>query len=196
MQFQLTRRLNYRFAAMMLCGSLLLLALSEPASAQDGHPYLEIFGGASYLPADGQDFPRKNSFGFQTSIAANLNSWFGILGDFGGQYRHVSDLGPNFPGVTADTSVYEYLVGPRFTKRSERVNLFVHALVGGASGRTNLRGFADSLFTLAGGGGFDINVSRRIAIRPVQLDFIGSFVDMLEDNIRFGAGIVIRIGDN
>ena len=88
------------------------------------------------------------------------------------------------------------MVGPRFTKRTERVNLFVHALFGGASGRVNLPGFADSEIALGGGGGFDINVNRRLAIRPLQVDYIGSFVDMLENNIRIGAGVVNKLGGN
>ena len=107
--------------------------------------------------------------------------WFGVLGDFGGQYGNGS-------------TVHEFLVGPRFTKRTERVNVFVHALVGGADGRTTQRGFLDRGLTFGGGGGFDIQVTRRIAIRPLQLDYIGSFVDILEDNIRLGSGIVIRLG--
>jgi hypothetical protein len=162
---------------------LLFLLPLQPALAQESYPRIEIFGGGSYLPSDSMDFPRKNSFGFQTSLSGNVNRWFGVLGDFGGQYSNGS-------------TVYEYLVGPRFTKRTERINVFVHALVGGAHGRTTQRGFSDKGLTLGGGGGFDIRVTRRIAIRPFQLDYIGSFVDILEENLRLGSGIVIRLGGN
>lgn len=160
---------------------LMFLMPMRSALAQERYPGVELFGGASYLPADRKDFPRKNSVGFQTSLSGNVNRWFGVGGDFGGQYSHGS-------------TVHEYLVGPRFTKRGKRVNVFVHALIGGAEGRTNLRGFSDREFTFAGGGGFDIHITRRIAIRPLQLDYIGSFVDILENNIRVGSGLVLRLG--
>jgi hypothetical protein len=140
------------------------------------------------------DFPRKESPGFQTSLTANLNRWFGITGDFGGQYSNAANLGPNFNNSSARTAVYEYLVGPRFTTRTNRVNVFVHALAGGATGRTNLSGFSNTGFALAGGGGFDIHLGRRIAIRPVQVDYLGSFADILETNVRLGAGVVIKLG--
>lgn len=181
---------------MVLLRPLMFLALSQTGSAQDSYPRVEIFGGASYLPADRLDFPRDNSVGFQAGISGNLTRRFGIFVDFGGQFSRNASLGPNFPGAAADASVYEFMAGPRFTERTGRMNLFVHALVGGASGRTNLRGLADSKFAFGGGGGLDIHVSCRIAIRPLQLDYIGSFVDIVEDNIRAGAGIVIRLGRN
>jgi hypothetical protein len=165
-----------------------------PLFAQDDYPKAEIFGGFSYLPANGMDFPRKNSFGFQASVTGNITRSFGIVGDFGGQYRKASNLGPGYPGVTANTSVYEYLAGPRFAARAERVTVFVHALVGGAAGRTSLSGFSDSQFAFGGGGGVDINLNRYIAIRAIQIDYIGSFVDIVEHNARLGFGIVIKLG--
>ena len=171
-----------------------LLAVAQLTWAQDSYPRAEIFGGGSFIPGNGMDFPRKDSAGFQASLSANVNRWFGITGDFGGQYSNAPDLGPNFNNASAHTSVYEYLVGPRFTKRTERVNVFAHALVGGATGRTNLSGFSNSGFALGGGGGLDIHLSSRIAIRPLQVDYLGSFADILETNVRIGGGVVIKLG--
>ena len=174
---------------------IVLLATAQFTWAQDSYPRAEIFGGGSFIPANGMDFPRKDSAGFQASITANLNRWFGITGDFGGQYSNAPDLGPNYNHASAHTSVYEYLVGPRFTKRTERVNVFAHALVGGAAGRTNLSGFSNSGFALGGGGGFDIHLTSRIALRPLQVDYLGSFADMMESNVRIGGGVVIKLGN-
>lgn len=173
---------------------LLLLAVIPPASAQDRYPKAEIFGGFSYLPAGRADFPRRDSVGFQMSLCGNLTRWFGIVADLGGQYNKSSGLGPGWPGTTANTSVYEYLVGPRFAVRRQKFNFFSHALVGRASGHTSLVGFSDSSSAFAGGGGLDLNVSDRLALRLVQLDYIGSFADILEDNIRLGFGVVIKLG--
>jgi hypothetical protein len=207
-----------RFA--ILLGIVLLLAMTQPVLAQNNYPRAEIFGGFSYLPAGRADFPRKDSGGFQASFTGNITRGFGIVADFGGQYRKVSDLWPGngYPGITVNTSVHEYLVGPRFAVRRKKFTLFFHGLVGGAAGHSELAdfassqsapgdqnwdresaarylaGFSDSLFTFGGGGGLDINLGERIAIRVIQLDYIGSFVDILEDNARLGFGIVIKLG--
>ena len=174
-------------------GLVLLVARTQPVFAQDSYRRAEIFGGFSILPADGDDFPRRTSFGFQTSFKGNLTRAFGIVADFGGQYRTVSNLGPGFPGVVAKTSVYQYLAGPSFTARREGFDLFAHGLVGGARGRSGIGGFSDSGLTLGGGGGVDVRVGDRTAVR-VQVDYLGSFVDILEDNIRVGLGVAIKFG--
>jgi len=175
-------------------GIILFVSITQPVFAQVDFPRAEIFGGFSYLPAGKADFPRENSFGFQFSVNGNLNRWFGIVADFGGQYRKVSDLGLNFPGITANTSVYEYLAGPRFSVRRKDYTVFFHALAGQAKGNSGLAGFSDSGFTLGGGGGLDINLGDRIAIRAIQLDYLGSFVEILEDNARLGFGLVVKFG--
>ena len=118
---------------------------------------------------------------------------FGIVADFGGQYRTASNLGSGFPGVVAKTSVYQYLAGPSFTARREQFEGFAHGLVGGARGQSGISGFSDSGLTLGGGGGVDVRVGDRTAVRA-QIDYLGSFVDILEDNIRVGLGIAIRFG--
>ena len=174
-------------------GLVLLVGTTQPVFAQERYPRAEIFGGFSILPANGDDFPRQTSFGFQTSIRGNLTRAFGIVADFGGQYRTASNLGPGFPGVVAKTSVYQYLVGPSFTASREQFDVFAHGLVGGARGQSGISGFSDSGLMLGGGGGVDVRVGDRTAVRA-QIDYLGSFVDILEDNIRIGFGVAIRFG--
>ena len=177
----------------IILGLLVWASTTAPAFAQADYPPVEVFGGFSILPADGDDFPRETSFGFQASIRGNFSRAFGILADFGGQYRTVSNLGPGFPGVVAKTSVYQYLAGPSFTARRERFDAFAHGLVGGARGRSGIGGFSDSGLTLGGGGGVDIRLNDCSAFRA-QVDYLGSFVDILEDNVRVGLGVAIRFG--
>jgi hypothetical protein len=43
------------------------------------------------------------------------------------------------------------------------------------------------------GGGVDVRVGDRTAVRA-QVDYLGSFVDTLEDNIRVALGVAIRFG--
>ena len=181
-------------AIRLFFAALFLLAEAQPVLAQNSHPTAEIFGGFSYLPAGTADFPRKDSFGFQASVCGNISRWFGVVADLGGQYSKNRNLGPNWPGVTASTSVYEYMVGPRFAVRRQKFNFFSHALVGRANGHSNLVGFSDNSFALAAGGGLDINLGDRLALRVLQLDYVGSFADILEDNVRLGFGVVLKLG--
>jgi hypothetical protein len=172
----------------------LALLAARPASAQNSFQRFEVFGGWSHLPANGEDFPRQNSTGFQAALTVNVNRWFGVAADLGGQYSNASwDRGPGVPTLMADTSVYEYLFGPQFTRRGDRVDVFAHALVGRATGDSGIGGFSESGFTLGGGGGVDIGLTERLAAR-VQFDWLGSFQDMIEDNTRLGIGLVIRFG--
>jgi hypothetical protein len=169
----------------------LLLVISPSAVAQDDLPRWEVFAGFSYLPAGPEDFPRDNSYGVQGSIAGNLTRWFGFVMDVGAQHGS-KDFTQSFIGGTVKTTVYEYLAGPRFSIRTGRANVFAHALVGGASGRTNIGSFSDTELAIGLGGGVDIPLSKRIAIRAIQFDYLGSFAEMLEDNTRVGAGIVFK----
>jgi hypothetical protein len=178
------------FALAIIC------AVARPACAQEPAPAVEVFGGYSLLPANVlYDFPRRTSHGVQGSVAVNLTRSFGIVADAGAQWNTTSDLGPNFAGLTAKTTVWELLVGPRFTRRSRRVDGFVDGWFGTAIGRTNedFRGFADHGVTFGGGAGVDVRVGAATAIR-VQYDLVGSFADIVEGNSRLGAGLVYRIG--
>lgn len=176
---------------------LFLITISagaRPALAQD-YPIVDLFAGYSLLPADSQDFPRATSHGLQAAGTLHLTRWFGVVGDFGVQFSTARDLGPEFAGAVAKTQVREYLVGPRFTSRSAQADVFVHALFGISQGDAGegFSGFSDSGVTFGGGGGVDIHLSRRAALR-VQFDLIGSFADIVEGNSRFAVGGVIRLG--
>jgi hypothetical protein len=175
--------------------TLVLVSLSSSAHAQA--PAVEIFGGYSLLPSNFlTDFPRATSHGLQGSIAVNVTRWFGIVGDAGIQWNTNSDLRPNFAGLTAKTTVREWLVGPRFTRRSDTADVFAGGWFGTSIGSANdeFRGFADSGLTFGGGAGVDVHAGRRVAVRA-QFDLIGSFADIVEGNSRLGVGLVVRLGD-
>jgi hypothetical protein len=173
---------------------LLLPTFLRPAMAQ-GHPSMDVFVGYSILPANGDDFPRQTSHGLQASVTGHLNRWFGVFGDIGAQFNTARNLGPGFEGRVARSTVREYLAGPRFTARSEKVDVFGHGLFGISTGDAgpDFSGFSDSGLTFGGGGGVDVRVTPRIAVRA-QYDLIGSFADIVEGNSRFAAGAVIRVG--
>jgi len=146
------------------------------ASAADDTPKAEVFGGFSVLSVDAQQ-----GFGWQASVAGNLNKNVGILADLGGHYKfHVSS--------------YEYLFGPQFSVRGSRTTVFAHALFGGA----RLQGFdsATTGFAMGFGGGLDVNATRRIGIRVFQLDWIPSRFEGGWQNRtgRIGFGVVFKSG--
>ena len=171
-----------------------LLACSAPARAQTGSaPRVELFGGYSLLPANGEDFPRATSHGVQAGAQWNLSRWFGVFGEVAVQKSTARDLGPGFAGQTAKTTVTQYLWGPRFSVRGEQVNAFVHGLFGTSIGDAGVgfEGFSDDGPTFGFGGGVDVAINRRFAIRG-QFDVLGSFADIVEGNTRMFVGGVFR----
>ena len=180
--------------ACVLLFFLVFLALGLQAQAQEAAP-VELFGGYALLSAGPDDFPRRTSHGFQTSLTANLNRWFGVVGDFGMQFDTTRDVGQGFAGRVAKTSVQEYLVGPRFTARQGGVGVFGHFLVGMARGDagSDFEGFSDSGLMLGGGGGIDVDIAPQVAVRA-QFERLGAFVDIAEVTSRFAVGLVVRLG--
>jgi len=195
--------------------SLVLVCLFS-AKAQD-FPKAEVFGGYSYLRADG-----ANLNGWNASVSGNLNSWFGLVADFSGHYDSASTRSeftfPGFPGippfpgsstiVRSETSAHTFLAGPRFSYRKiEQITPFAHVLLGasrrhvesevdfGVLGRTFFSSNSTA-FAAALGGGLDVALSKNIALRVVQADYLptrsfGSF----RSNGRVSMGLVFRFGN-
>jgi len=182
-----------------------------PAYAQDEYPSVEIFGGYSYLSVDvGADFDddddifdideRESFHGIGVSIAGNISSSFGIVGDFSYNRKDITDV----VGFDSNANVTLFLFGPRFTARGDSVDGFVHALIGGARQRVTVEDFdfdvSETDLALGFGGGVDIKASERFAIRLFQLDYIPIHAeDPFEvdskrwtHNFRFQIGAVFR----
>ena len=161
--------------------------------AQDT-PAAEVFGGFSVLTVSDSNITgsRITPVGWQASISANLNSRFGIVGDFGGEYK---DDATNCPSC----KFHSFLGGVRVGQRMEKATVFAHALYGGT--RISAAGSSsDTNFTMAYGGGVDLNATDRIAIRIIQFDWLpmkfdtGTSSDWLTNSLRFGFGIVFKAG--
>jgi opacity protein-like surface antigen len=164
-------------------GAVLLLSASAYAqsaetvattAASEGHvetPEIEVFGGYSYLRLYGEDHN-----GGQVSVTGNVNNWFGITGDFAGYAAR----GRGEDGGFA-------LGGPKFTYRRGPVTPFMHALFGVAFGGSDAEG------AMALGGGVDARISRRVAIRIAEVDYIAT--TFRSNNFRFSTGIVFRFGE-
>ena len=120
----------------------------------------DVFIGYSLLNGD----TLSHGSGWEAALTGNLNDWFGLKADLGGNYKSVG-------GVSAHE--YNILFGPQLSRRVDRFTVFLHGLLGVAHASANV----GSSSTGAGwviGGGADYNLNSNWAIRPVQLDYHGA----------------------
>jgi hypothetical protein len=127
----------------------------------------------------------------------NLNKVVGLVGDLGGYYN----------GTNSYKS-FSYLFGPRFNMRRSRFTPYVQFLFGGTDARiqgTDAAGvhFSDTQngFTSSAGGGLDIELTRHLSFKPIQLEYVMSQVpqfatnsNSIQNNLRYSAGLVLRLG--
>lgn len=168
---------------------LLFGLLSIPLMAQD-YPKAEIFGGYQYLhlglPAN---LPSQNLNGWNASLTGNFNKWFGVTGDFSGEYKTISRV---------DFRVYTYTFGPTIAYHEGPINPFVHALFGGVHVTGSSSDFVSSAsangFAMYFGGGVDARVAPHIAVRLGQVDLLYYHIqgESQTNSVRFSTGVVFR----
>jgi hypothetical protein len=160
---------------------LAVVLLSQGSLWAQDVPVWEGWGGFSLLSAGGGG-PRFNPVGWQGGAAFNVNDRLALVGDFGGQYKDGDKL-------------HQYLGGVRTGMRRERFSAFAHALYGGT--HSSSTGGSINAFTMAYGGGLDINAGERMAVRVVQFDWLPTRFSggVWENNIiRLGFGVVFKVG--
>lgn len=169
-----------------LCSMCLVFLALVPAMAQE-IPKAEVFGGYSWSGG--------NFHGWNTSVTGNITKRLGIVADFSGHYG--SELGL----VRVDQHAHSFLFGPRISFRGKRLTPFAYSLFGATR-------FAESAvisgqrlsavstgFSLAIGGGLDVKVNERVAIRAFQLDYFRPIVNDEPNNRgRLAFGVVLRLG--
>ena len=97
-----------------------------------------------------------------------------FVADFGGAYGVVGEEHSNpRSGEWMDVSIHSIMVGPKFTLHRGSVSPFVQTLIGVAhiKGSWAHRDYKENDLEVALGGGIDVNLDNRIALRPVQLDY-------------------------
>jgi len=181
-------------SALALITFSIVISLQSPVLAQN----TELFGGASFVRANPHftrsDF-RFNRDTDQIGFDAALTRYFGhrpigITFDVGGSWRSTDP---------ADSSLVTAMAGPTIKARGHRVEPFVHALVGvgrfaAANQQLNFR-FDKSTagWAYAAGGGLDLNVNNRFAIRAFQADYLSTRIAGKNvRNLRAGIGVVLR----
>jgi hypothetical protein len=211
---------------------LFLFSFSIPSFAQEViYPKAEVFGGFSissipgvttFDPTTGLPTSYRKSFmGWQGSASFNLTNRLGIVGDFGGQYASipgVTVLGVTVPSYSMNS--YQFLFGPQLSFRKPRVTRYIHALFGGIKDGIGSLSLTDPVTGLSVttpavsstglgmsfGGGLDINISDRLALRVPQFDWTLRHIagtDILgvtvtgtwsTGQIRIGIGLVVKAG--
>jgi hypothetical protein len=123
----------------------------------------------------------------------------GIVGDVSG--IHAGATSDNNPGLSLVTATF----GPRYTwfLRQDRVKLFGEALGGKAWGIDSMfpapSGVVSSSSSsaLELGGGIDVALSPRIAVRAFQADWLRTALPNattnVQNNLRLGFGLTLRI---
>ena len=116
-------------------------------------------------------------------------------------------------GGTAGLDLVTVVFGPSYTARfGKRISVLGEALAGEAHGLHSVFsygsgvlpslvvGTADSADSLAfqAGGGVDLHVSRRFAVRPIEVEYLRTQLPNggtnVQDNVRIAAGLVATFG--
>jgi hypothetical protein len=135
-----------------------------------------VYGGYQYTHFQ----PSLNTSGWNAGLSANVTNWFGVKVDFGGAYKN----GLKF---------HSYMFGPEFSLRKlHAVRPFAYTLVGAATASGG--GTSTTGFSMAVGGGMDLNIGKHFAYRVVQADWLPfrSGPDWIKKNARVSTGIVFR----
>ena len=158
-----------------------------PVMAQET-PKAEVFGGYSWAGG--------NFHGWNSSVTGNLTSKFGVTADFSGHYGN-EQAGP----ILVKQNAHSFLFGPRYAFRGKRFTPFVYALFGATRFQESATisgqrlSASDTGFSSAVGGGLDVRVNDRVAVRAFQIDYFRpNFFGEAHNRGRLAFGVVFHLG--
>ena len=192
---------------LLLTGLLILCGTSILAAQAPEQPKNEFFAGYSFHSADINtltiDPHRTPQNGVNLEYTRNITRHIGLTGDASAHFHretHSTTLGT----FSSQRDQYFMLGGLKLTTgNGKRVQPFAHALFGVSL----FRGFTADLrpagnvytyddatsFAMGLGGGLDVRVNKRIAVRLIQIDYTPTFFGSgRQDNFRISAGIVFK----
>jgi hypothetical protein len=162
-------------------------------------PRYEVNAGYSYVNfSPGSPFNNFNNHGATGGFTFNANRYLGLTAELGGY-----DFERNVNGFPIHGAWQTYLFGPRLNlRRFDHFVPFAEFLFGGAAGGSEITGSnGQNVFALAAGGGVDVVLTKNIAWRFAQIDYLmtnfsGPSVNPTarQNNLRLGSGIVVRWG--
>jgi len=212
----------------LLLAVMLVVLLAAAAVAQSSYsPRAEVYGDYTYMQFNptitGLQSRALNGGGGGFQI--NLGNYFGLKGDSQGygstQWTQnvTSPIGTPAGIIPVGTyktnaNMFTYMFGPVIRMPAKRVTPFAEVLFGGSN--TNLYGNLSNViiegggtinavatqhpFTMAFGGGLDVNVNKHVAVRLGELDYVLTrYTNPItstnnQNNFRYLGGIVFRFG--
>jgi outer membrane protein OmpA-like peptidoglycan-associated protein len=172
----------------------------------DASPYLAVPRAQVSL---GYDHTQANAppagckcFGLNGGYASgsfHVTNWLSFEGEVTGQHANdISNLGQNLTLLT-------YVGGPRFSFQRHRLVPFAQVLVGGAHGYDSYfptgttSTTSSSSLALSAGGGLEVSLTKRFAIRAFDVDFtrtqFPNGTDSEQNHLSVSAGLVIKFGE-
>jgi hypothetical protein len=187
---------------MVLFASVFASAMVASAQESAATPQVEVGVNYSYTRVNpGSGFGSYNANGGFGDVEYNFTKNLGIVADLGANYTGTAN------GFAVNNTSFEYLFGPRFNLRYARFNPYVQALFGGQrlSNGWNPANFdprtgtSQNNFAMAFGGGVNIPLNEHISLRPVQVEYFATRItpdssNYLQNDVRYSAGVVLRLG--
>lgn len=136
---------------------------------------------------------------------AEASSYFGrglsVVAELAGEHAN------NINSAQQSLSLVSYLFGPRYSVRNRtRFVPFAQFLVGGVHGFDSLFPSVTQsppnpdAFAFAAGGGLNMRISRRFALRVVQADYLQTQLpndgNNRQNHLRLSGGVVLRFGES
>jgi opacity protein-like surface antigen len=170
--------------------TVLVLLSGILAFAQDV-PKVETFVGYTYTRFNSAtDVPAFSANGGSGQFAVNLNKYLGFVADVGAVHNG------NISDVSLDSTITNFLFGPRVSLRYSRFRPYVNVMFGGVYASSSIpvsaiilppganlpgvtpgtpvslrAGASQTAFAMAAGGGLDIRINEHVSFRPVGLDY-------------------------
>ena len=168
-------------------------------SAQETEtPRYEIGVNYSWLHVNSANFDyQRTGNGGSGYIVYNIDKITGLVADFGGYANTRKGI---------DGKALTYMFGPRFTFRHwSKVTPYTQFLFGGAYAWSGPNNSTQNGFALAAGGGLDYNWTKRISIKPIQVEYVMTQLDTPalgvknfgnhQNDVRYSAGVVFKFGE-
>ncbi|MGB2670275.1 MAG: OmpA family protein [Candidatus Acidiferrum sp.] len=163
-------------------------------------PRFEVAGMFDYVNFNpGGGFSSFNNYGGSGSFTWNPSRWLGLTEEIGSLNYHRQIVNVGSGSGTLST----YLIGPRLNLRKfDHFVPFAEFLIGSAHAGPSLTGDSSAnSFALSAGGGVDVVLTKHIAWRFAELDYLmtafnGDFLGAngRQNNFRVGTGLVYRFG--
>jgi len=189
-----SRFLNAVFAVVVLSG----LCMAQSASR------LDVFAGFSYVDHDISLSGPNGLTGWNASATFKVDHRYGVVADFSGYYPGYN---PGCAGCGDHAKIYTFLFGPQVSITRGRATPFAHFLLGDTHMHPTIGGIptyvtftSNNSLTYGAGGGVDVGLTRRVALRG-QVDWLHNGFQTFDNQrrneeihnvVRISTGFVFR----